>query len=199
MQSKSTRRSNRERTETTRAELIAAARRLFIEKGYAETATPDIVAAAGLTRGALYHHFPDKKALFQAVVEHEAEAVEKEIEDASPETLGSRDALVRGGEAFLTAMAQPGRTRLLLLDGPAVLGRAEMDAIDARHGTRSLKAGLVFAIRSGDLSKKLPLDALTHLLSSAFDRAALAIDAGAEPASYKTGLAALIDGVLALE
>lgn len=199
MQSKSTRRSNRERTETTRAELIAAARRLFIEKGYADTATPDIVAAAGLTRGALYHHFPDKKALFQAVVEHEAGAVEKDIEDASPATLGSRDALVKGGEAFLMAMAQPGRTRLLLLDGPAVLGRAEMDAIDARHGTRSLKAGLVFAVRSGDLSRKLPLDALTHLLSSAFDRAALAIDAGAEPADYRAGLAALIDGVLALE
>ncbi|BCH23679.1 TetR/AcrR family transcriptional regulator [Mesorhizobium sp. L-8-3] len=199
MQTKTTRRSNRERTETTRAELIAAARRLFIEKGYAETATPDIVAEAGLTRGALYHHFPDKKALFQAVVEREAEAVEKEIEDASPETLGSRDALVKGGEAFLAAMAQPGRTRLLLLDGPAVLGRTEMDAIDDRHATRSLKAGLVFAVRSGDLSKQLPIDALTRLLSSAFDRAALAIDAGAEPAGYKAGLAALIDGVLALE
>ncbi len=199
MQSNSTRRSNRERTETTRAELIAAARRLFIEKGYAETATPDIVATAGLTRGALYHHFPDKKALFQAVVEREAEAVEQEIEDASPETLGTRDALVKGGEAFLAAMALPGRTRLLLLDGPAVLGRAGMDAIDARHGTRSLKAGLLFAIRSGDLSKQLPLDALTHLLSSAFDRAALAIDAGAEPAAYRASLAALIDGLFALK
>lgn len=197
MQPTSARRSNRERTETTRAELIAAARRLFIEKGYAETATPEIVAAAGLTRGALYHHFPDKKALFRAVAEHEAEAVADEIERASPETLGVREALVNGGEAFLAAMAEPGRTRLLLLDGPAVLGRAEMDAIDARHGTRSLKAGLVFAVRDGVLSKKLPIDALTHLLSSAFDRAALAIEAGAEPADYRIGLAALIDGILA--
>jgi AcrR family transcriptional regulator len=196
MQLTSGRRSNRERTEATRAELITAARRLFIERGYADTATPEIVAAAGLTRGALYHHFLDKKALFRAVAEREAEAVADEIDRASPEALGAREALVRGGDAFLAAMALPGRTRLLLLDGPAVLGRAEMDAIDARHGTRSLKAGLVFAVRSGALSKSLPLDALAHLLSSAFDRAALAIEAGAEPGAYRAALAALIDGIL---
>lgn len=196
MQSTSGRRSNRERTEATRAELITAARRLFIERGYADTATPEIVAAAGMTRGALYHHFPDKKALFRAVAEREAEAVADEIDRASPEALGAREALVGGGDAFLAAMALPGRTRLLLLDGPAVLGRAEMDAIDARHGTRSLKAGLVFAVRAGALSKSLPLDPLAHLLSSAFDRAALAIEAGADPAAYRAALAALIDGIL---
>ncbi|TWH24547.1 TetR/AcrR family transcriptional regulator, partial [Aminobacter sp. J15] len=100
----SARRSNRERTEATRAALIAAARNLFIEKSYAETGTPEIVAAAGVTRGALYHHFADKQALFRAVVEAEA---------AAPASV--RQALLDGADAFFRAMAVNGRTRLLLL------------------------------------------------------------------------------------
>ncbi|MGI6851918.1 TetR/AcrR family transcriptional regulator [Mesorhizobium sp. 1B3] len=196
MRPKPARRSNRERTETTRAELIAAARRLFIEKGYAETATPDIVAAAGLTRGALYHHFADKQALFRAVVENEAQVVAQEIDRASPSTLPPREALVQGGEAFLAAMAQPGRTRLLLLDGPAVLGRIAMDEIDGRHAARTLREGLAFAAEADAVPRSIPIDAVAHLLSSAFDRAALAIAAGADPTDYKVALAAMIDGIL---
>lgn len=196
MQQESGRRSNRERTEATRAELIAAARELFTRKSYADTSTPEIVAAAGVTRGALYHHFEDKQALFRAVVEKEAEMVADEIERAAPESLQARDALIKGGEAFIEAMARPGRTRLLLLDGPAVLGRAEMDAIDNRHGTRTLRAGLAFAMREGAI-QRLPLDAVTALISSAFDRAALAIDAGAPADDYRAALAALIDGLMA--
>lgn len=96
------RRSNRERTETTRADLIAAAKKLFVEKGYGDTATPEIVASAGVTRGALYHHFTDKRALFHAVVEDEAAAVADEIEKATPDTLGAREALLTGGLAFST-------------------------------------------------------------------------------------------------
>ncbi|MEO9340086.1 helix-turn-helix domain-containing protein [Mesorhizobium sp. SB112] len=195
MQMENTRRSNRERTETTRADLLAAARRLFTEKSYAETGTPEIVAAAGVTRGALYHHFPDKQALFKTVVEQEAKAVAEEIEQSSPETLSAREALLQGSEAFLKAMRQPGRIRLLLLDGPAVLGRAAMDEIDARHGARTLRAGLAIAMREGAM-KKLPLDALTALLSSAFDRAALAIDAGASTNEHMEVLTGIIDGLM---
>lgn len=193
------RRTNRERTESTRAELVAAARTLFVERGYADTATPDIVAAAGVTRGALYHHFEDKKALFRAVIEQESATIAAEIERASPKELGPRDALVQGGGAFLDAMAQAGRTRLLLLDGPAVLGRAEMDEIDGRHGGRSLRSGIAFAVREGALPKAMPIDAVTQLLSSAFDRAALAIQAGGSQARYRAALAALIDGLFAVK
>ncbi|MDR7034905.1 helix-turn-helix domain-containing protein [Mesorhizobium sp. BE184] len=195
MQQKSERRSNRDRTDATRADLIAAARQLFTEKSYAETGTPEIVARAGVTRGALYHHFKDKQALFWAVAEQEAEAVAAEIERATPPDAQSpRDALLAGSDAYLDAMRAPGRTRLLLLDGPAVLGRAGMDEIDKRHGNRTLREGLVAAMRSGTM-RKLPADALTSLLAAAFDRAALAIDAGESPRDCRAVLAALIDGL----
>lgn len=190
MQQDSARRSNRERTEATRADLVAAAKKLFVEKGYGETSTPEIAASAGVTRGALYHHFVDKRALFHAVVEREAAAIAEEIEKATPDTLGPREALLTGGLAFFNAMAVSGRTRLLLLDGPAILGRETMD-----HGTRTLREGIAMAMRSGAM-KKLPLDAVTALLSAAFDRAALAIEAGASARDYLKSLEALIDGLM---
>jgi AcrR family transcriptional regulator len=198
MQDKKERRTNRERSDTTRAELMAAARRLFIEKGYADTATPDIVAAAGLTRGALYHHFEDKKALFSAVAEAEAEAVAAETERAVSDGMRPREALIKGGDAYLSALALPGRTRLLLLDGPSVLGRTGMDEIDNRHGTRSLRGGILFAVRAGDLPQNLPIEEATQLLASAYDRAALSIETGGDPDEYRRALALLIDGLAAL-
>ncbi len=194
MQPKPPRQTNSDRTAATRADLLAAARKLFTEKSYADTGTPEIVMAAGVTRGALYHHFADKQALFRAVVEREAKAVADEIERASPPALFPREALIAGSHAYLEAMRRPGRTRLLLLDGPAVLGRAVMDEIDARHGNRTLREGLLAAISAGNL-KPLPVDVLTALLAAAFDRAALAIDAGAPEEEYRTVLVALIDGV----
>jgi AcrR family transcriptional regulator len=194
MQDAGERRSNRERTEQTRAALIEAARGLFVEKSYAETGTPEIVAGAGVTRGALYHHFADKQELFRAVAEAEAAAVAREIERSSPSGAKPIEALVAGGAAFVAAMQAPGRTRLLLLDGPAVLGRAGMDAIDARHARRTLRQGLEAAIAAGAI-EPLPLDALTLLLSSAFDRAALAVEAGEPARDCEAVLARLIEGL----
>lgn len=195
MQQKNGRRSNQERSDTTRTLLINAGRQLFTERGYAETATPDIVAAAGVTRGALYHHFADKAALFAAICETEAAAVATEINDATPAGLSVTKALLRGGEAYLAAMQKPGRTRILLLDGPAVLGRVAMDAVDDRHAAQSLREGIEAAIEDGAIAASLPLDAITALLSAAFDRAALAIEAGAEPADFTHALNALIGGL----
>jgi AcrR family transcriptional regulator len=195
MRSETGRRSNRERTATTQGALVEAARKLFVEKGYADTATPDIVSAAGVTRGALYHHFADKQALFQAVVENEARAVAAEIERAAPNARTALDALLAGGDAYLEAMRAPGRTRLLLLDGPAVLGRVAMDDIDDRHGNRTLREGLAVAMRTGEI-RKLPLEPLTALIGAAFDRAAMAIEGGADQDQIRLAMHALIEGLL---
>ncbi|WP_064683137.1 TetR/AcrR family transcriptional regulator [Rhizobium bangladeshense] len=184
-------RSNRERTEQTRQALIDAGRRIFVDKGYAETATPEIVAAAGVTRGALYHHFEDKKALFHAVIACEAQEVAKAIEASSAPKQGARAALIAGASAYFAAMAQPGRTRLLLMEAPAVLGSPVVAALDAENAEKSLREGLsTFLPEAGAL-----LDPLTSLLSAAFDRAAIAIDAGGDRRDYEQAIAVLLDGL----
>ena len=186
-------RSNRERTEATRQALLDAARALFVERGYGETSTPDICAATGTTRGALYHHFVDKRDLFRHVLQREAQAVSADIETAAPSELPPAQALVAGAEAYLRAMSVPGRTRLLLIEGPAALGQAETDAIDRRHAAASLRDGLAAALDPS----QVPIDALAALLSAAFDRAALEIDAGADPAQARAAMLWLIGQVLA--
>lgn len=186
-------RSNRDRTEKTRAALMQAARALFVDKGYADTSTPEIVSAAGITRGALYHHFEDKRALFRAVVMDEALAVASAIERETPDGLQPLDALLKGSVAYLDAMRVPGRTRLLLIEGPSVLGLAEMKKLDDENAARTLREGLEAVIDVHGL----PLAALADLLSAAFDRAALAIDAGEDALAYRAAIAALIRRVAA--
>src|SRR5690606_23899710 len=132
------RRSNAQRSDATRDALLAAARALFAEKGYAATGTPEIVAAAKVTRGALYHHFADKADLFRAVVEREHAAIAAEIKVAAPPDMEPVAAIIAGGEASLDGMGDPGRRRILLIDAPAVLGPDEAAAINARHGGRTL-------------------------------------------------------------
>lgn len=184
-------RSNRERTEQTRQALMDAARRLFVEKGYAETATPDIVTAAGVTRGALYHHFEDKKALFRAVIEREAAVVTEAIERrAKPET-APRAALLAGAAAYFDAMAVAGRTRLLLLEAPAVIGRPAVTQIDAENAEATLRAGLEACLPQAGVL----LGPLTALLSAGFDHAAIAIEAGGRRQDYERAIAALLDGL----
>lgn len=188
------RRSNRERRDATTSALLSAAHALFVERGFAGTGTPDLVAAAGLTRGALYHHFEDKKALFRAVVIEESRAVAAAIEQAAPGGADPMEDLVTGGEAYLDAMAVPGRARLLLLEAPAVLGPAEASAIGSEHGGRTLRDGLAAAIAAGAL-RPLPVETLATVLEAAFDRAVLSIASGAARADCSAVLRAMIEGL----
>lgn len=170
---------NADRRAMMRARLIAEARNLFVEKGYAETSTPEIVRAAEVTRGALYHHFSDKADLFRAVVKQEAAALAVEIDQGV--VTDSGDPLTSGSRAFFASMAKEGRAHLLLIEGPAVLGLAEMAEIDAGGGRQSLMLGLQQA--RPDLVEA-ELQALSDVLSAAFDRAALAVSQGQSVAPY---------------
>jgi len=194
MQGRPLARSNRERSDTTQDSLVSAARALFVEKGYAATSTPEIAAAADITRGALYHHFADKRDLFRAVVDREARAVAEAIEAIDP-GLSGREALMAGTDAYLDAMTVKGRTRLLLVEGPVVLGGSELSALDEVHGARTLREGLEGAIaESGDIG--LSVAVLANLLAAMFDRAAITIEAGGDAEVFRSTMLAVIERVL---
>lgn len=188
------RRTQAERRSSTRAALVSAARALFAKNGYAGTGTPEIVSAAGVTRGALYHHFADKAALFATVVEEEHMLLAMTINAAAEgdDEPGPVKALIAGGDAFLDAMQDEGRRRILLVDAPAVLGRAKVDDIDGRHGLRTLLEGVTAAMDAKAI-RDLPAAPLAHLLNALFDRAALAPPD--EVNDYRKAIKALIRGL----
>ncbi len=186
---------NAVRAEKTRSLLIDTACARFAADGYAATSTPAIVEEAGVSRGSLYHHYRDKAALFQAVVEREyaqvAEAIEAAAGARMAETSDSVAILAAGGDAFLDAMRDPGRRRILLIDGPAVLGPETMREINARHTGRTLRAGIAAAVACGDFTD-LPVDALADLLDAAYDRIAL-VEGDDQP--HRRMLRTLMDGL----
>lgn len=196
MQEKNTsRRSNKDRSDETRGKLLSAARALFVEKGYAETGTPEIVKKAEVTRGALYHHFEDKADLFRAVVTLEAMAVADDIDESALAAKDPIEGLAEGAAQYFTAMKAPGRARILLVDGPAVLGPSEMAAIDRETGGGTLVVGLKAATDMAGIND-LPLEETATLLSAAFDRAALAVAEGETAETYVDAVRRLLMGVL---
>jgi AcrR family transcriptional regulator len=197
MQVSNLRISNQARTQATRAALIAVGRFLFMEKGYANTSTPEIVAAANVTRGALYHHFADKADLFLAVARRAAEEIAGAIAEQSDDVSSPLDALIASAEAYFRAMAENGRARLLLLDAPSILTPAQVDELSDLAGATELREGIAALLRS-NASGAMPVDELTALLSASFDRAALAIASGAQEAPYRSAIELLLRGLAAV-
>jgi AcrR family transcriptional regulator len=195
MQMKTTSRTNRDRTEETKAKLIKAARALFITSGYAETSTPDIVKKADVTRGALYHHYKDKSDLFRAVLEDEARLVGQAIADETRIPQSALENFTIGAEAYFEAMKIDGRAKLLLIEGPSVLGRVEMDRINNLAGADEIRKGLEYAAQHGAMPG-VPIAALADMLSAAFDRAALAIAEGGDEEPYRKAIQAIFEGLL---
>lgn len=190
------RRSQGERTDATRTALIAAARGLFERQGFAATGTPEIVAAAQVTRGALYHHFADKTALFHAVCQQMAQEVADEIERRTRQSRKPLNALVNGANAYFAAMAEAGRARLLLQEAPAVLSAEQLMALSDIAGFGALKEGLSDALGEGG-SDSVPLHELGVVLSAAFDRAALAIARGEAAGPYQQAIRLLLSRLIA--
>jgi AcrR family transcriptional regulator len=176
------RRSQSERSQSTRNALVEVARHLFAERGYAGVGTEEIVRAAGVTRGALYHHFGGKRDLFEAVYERlEAELAERIAAGALAANAESPlEAMQAGAEMFLQACTEPEAQRIALLDGPAVLGWDRWREIGAEHGLGLIEATLQAAIDAGAIAPQ-PVRPLAHLLMGALDEAALLVARAADP------------------
>ena len=192
------RRTQAERREATRNALIAAGRRLFTEKGYDGVAAEEIVRQAGVTRGALYHHFGGKAELLEAVYERlEAESTERVARVVLGSELESPvEAMKAGIEAFLDECAEPELQRIALHDAPAVLGWDRWREIAAANGLGLIEASLAAAIEAGEI-RRLPVKPTAHLLMGALDEAAMLVARSDDPTSRRevtTVLAALLDG-----
>lgn len=189
-------RTQAQRRAATRTLLMDTARELFLAKGYDQTGMPELVKAAGLTRGALYHHFSDKAELFRALSKREAEAIGKTIYKATNDISDPNTAMEVGTNAYFEAMAVPGRATILLSLAPAILGSEEAKALTASEGSSELRDGLKEALANISESE---LDALTNVLSAAYDRAAQEIANGGSQRSYVNALSLIIDKLLGVK
>ena len=189
--------------EATRAALVAAARRLFVEKGYHRTSTEEVAAEAGVgTRGALYHHFADKQALFEAAfIAVEEDLVIEAAKNLADPADGALKQLRQGLVGFLDASLTPHVQRILLIDGPAVLGWVKWRELESLYGLGAIRAMLERAVEEGDLAAGQPVDALAHVLLAAADETALFIaNAPDQRAARDQGVRALnavLDGLRA--
>lgn len=198
----SKRRTQEERSAATRDALIAAARKLWGMRGYSDVGTPEIAAAAGVTRGAMYHQFADKATLFREVIE----AVEQDVMARMAVLVGESgatapaDAIRAAVDAWLDVAGDPEVRQLMLLDAPSVLGWAEFRDVAQRYSLGMTEQLLTEAIRAGQLPRQ-PVRPLAHVLIGALDEAAMVIATADDP--NRTGretrqvLHRLIDGMLA--
>ena len=195
------RRTQEERSAATRDALISAARKLWGQRGYAEVGTPEIAKEAGVTRGAMYHQFADKAALFREVVE----AVEQDVMARMAITVASSgattpaDAIRAAVDAWLDVSGDPEVRQLVLLDAPAVLGWAGFRDVAQRYSLGMTEHLLTEAIRAGQLVRQ-PVRPLATVMIGALDEAAMAIATAEDPKRARKEirfvLRRLIDGML---
>lgn len=189
-----------ERARATREALVRAARELFAERGFAATSTNEVVERAGVTRGALYHHFGAKEDLFEAVYEDVETGVVEQVVAALASATGPVEQLAAGMEAFLDACLDEAVQRIVLLEGPSVLGWARWREIDLRYGLGLVRSGLEGAMAAGAI-KEQPVDPLAHVVLGALIEAGLVVAHAPDPrrarAEMSGALRTLLDGLTA--
>jgi AcrR family transcriptional regulator len=186
-------------SEATRADLVAAARRLFADPGYAATSIEEVVRAAGMTRGALYHHFHDKRDLFRAVFEDVEQSVMSRISVLLQD--GASDpwaALVRATNAYLDACLERDVQQIILIDGPSVLGWDTWREIEERYALGAIVALLQASRAQGQIAEQ-PLQPLAHLILASVNEAGLLIARSRDVRSARTevggSFARLLEGL----
>jgi AcrR family transcriptional regulator len=182
--------------DATIAALVGAARELFAQRGYAAVGTEEIVQAAGVTRGALYHHFRGgKEQLFQAVLVQVSAETTTRIARLASAVDDPWEELVTGIDAFLDACTTPEMQRIVLIDGPAVLGWDLWRAIDAEHGLGLLEQAVQNAIDAGRLAPQ-SARAVAHVLLGALDEAAMVVARAPDPAAARAEMGTTVRHLL---
>jgi AcrR family transcriptional regulator len=184
-----------ERTAATRRRILDAARALFAERGFAATSIDEVVRTAGVTKGALYHHFRDKTDLLRAVYEEQEQLSIDGLLALGAQHADPLDALRAGCRAFLTACLDPTFRRIALVEAPAALGWEEWREIDGRYGFGLLRTGVEVAMDAGRL-RRMPVDNVSHLLLAALSEAALLLGRAEDPASVFDEVAAAFDALI---
>jgi AcrR family transcriptional regulator len=183
------------RSRATQERLLGAARALFSERGFADTATEDLVARAGVTRGALYHQYVDKRDLFRAVFEDVERELGERIAGAASGQTSPWEMIRAGARALLDASLEPAVRRIVLTDGPSVLGWEEWRRIDAQYAYGMVRTALDANMEAGNLPRQ-PIEPLTHLIIGALNEAGLAVAASEKPEATRDQFLATLDGVL---
>ena len=177
-----------EQVAQTRAALVAAGRRLFGENGFRATSVEDLAREARVTTGALYHHFPTKTALFEAVFMQAHADLLTVSTQAAQGASSDLDELARGFDAFLDGVLQPDVQRILILDGPAVLGLARFTELDERYAHAMIVHALQAAAQAGSIEVDDP-DTTTRLLLGALTRGAMLIANSPDPVKTRHDVA----------
>ncbi len=179
----------------TRAALLRVARKLFTERGYAETATEEVVRRARVTRGALYHHFRDKQDLFKAVLDEEQVKLAASIKAVATRESDPWCALMAGCHAFLDACLDSSVQQILLIDAPAVLGWEGCREADAMYYLESVKAAIQAAIDQR-LIPPQPVDALARIILGALNEAAMLIANAEDEQTARRDVSQVVDKLL---
>ena len=190
------RRSQAERSAATRQALLGAGRALFTERGFAGAGQEEIVERAGVTRGALSHHFGTKQGLFLAVVEDVQADLAGRIGRAALEGRDPMEQLRLGCLAFLDAAMDASVGRIVLLDGPAVLGWQTWREIDAVHGLGLVTEALEHVMGAG-LIEQQPVAPLAHLLLAALNEAAMLVANDEDPVAARALVGVTVERLLA--
>jgi AcrR family transcriptional regulator len=189
-----------EQVAQTRAALVTAGRLLFGTKGFAATSVEDIARAARVTTGALYHHFPTKAAVFEAVFEQMHAEMLVASAEASAAADGALEQMAAGLGVFLDRVLEPEVQRILVTDGPAVLGLARFIELDERYALEAAVEALEAANAAGLLAVEDP-PTLMRLLFGALTRAGLLIASSPDPKATRDAVGAtfrqMISGFLA--
>lgn len=183
----------------TRGQLIEVATRLFAEHGYEATSIEAVLSAAGVSRGALYHHFAGKEALFEAVVSAVSEQVTVELTETVQGCADPLDAMRTAAVAWIDLAADPVIQRVVLVDAPSVLGWDRWRAMDDGRTLGAMRAMLQAISDSGRLPAEL-VGPFSHMILAALDEIVMVIarapDSTAAVAEGRMAVQALLDRLL---